>query len=412
MYLASGGAVTTNETSLQKGSDSGREQAFRAGPVVLAIGVAISAVLPVFLTGALAVQIKKDLNFTPSLLGAAVAIFFLFAALSSFISGRWSHRVNGALAIKMCMIASSAVLVGIGTIARNYGIFVILLAISGVVNGTLQPHINLFITHAIPRRRQGFAFGVKQAAVPLATFLAGLAVPTLALTAGWRYAYLAAAPLGVVFFFLVPKSILPADAGGVRMSFDRPSAAPIVMLAIGMGLGTGAANSFGAFVVSFAVHAGWKPGLAGLLIVFGSVVGVVTRVGHGLWADKRRGKHFLVAAWSVAIGAGGYLMFAIGYGWLIIPATVISYGAGWGWNGLFIFGVVRNFTKHAGYATGTVQAGAYIGSVLGPLAFGFAVEQAGYRLAWGLAALSGFLAAFAVGIARRLVLSDQPGAVG
>lgn len=404
--------MTTNETSLQNSPGSGTEEAFRVGPVVLAIGVAISAVLPVFLTGALAVQIKEDLNFTPSLLGAAVAIFFLFAALSSFISGHLSHRVNGARVIKQCMIASSVVLLAIGTIARNYEIFVVLLAIGGIVNGTLQPHINLFVTHAIPRRRQGFAFGVKQAAVPLATFLAGLAVPVLALTVGWRYAYLAAAPLGVFFFFLVPKSILPASAETGNLSSDRPSAAPIVMLAIGMGLGTGAANSFGAFVVSFAVHSGWKPGLAGLLIVFGSIIGVVTRVGHGLWADMRHGKHFLVAAWSVAFGGVGYLMFAVGYGWLIIPATVIGYGAGWGWNGLFIFGVVRNFTKFAGYATGTVQAGAYIGSVLGPLAFGFIVEEAGYRLAWGLAALSGFLAAFAVGIARRLVISDQPGAVG
>ena len=404
--------MTTNETSFQNGSGTGTDETFRVGPVVLAIGVAISAVLPVFLTGALAVQIKKDLSFTPSLLGAAVAVFFLFAALSSFISGQWSHRVNGARVIRQCMIASSAVLVGIGTVARNYGIFVVLLAIGGIVNATLQPHINLFVTHAIPRRRQGFAFGVKQAAVPLATFLAGLAVPVLALTVGWRYAYLAAAPLGVLFYFLVPKSILPADAENASVSSDRPSAAPIVMLAIGMGLGTGAANSFGAFVVSFAVHSGWKPGLAGLLIVFGSIVGVVTRIGHGLWADKRYGKHFLVAAWSVAIGGVGYLMFAIGNGWLIVPATVIGYGAGWGWNGLFIFGVVRNFTKYAGYATGTVQAGAYIGSVLGPLAFGFTVEQAGYRLAWGLAGLSGFLAAFAVGLARRLVVSDQPGAVG
>jgi len=105
-------------------------------------------------------------------------------------------------------------------------------------------------------------------------------------------------------------------------------------------------------------------------------------------------------------------MFALGYGWLIVPATIISYGAGWGWNGLFIFGTVRNFPNHAGYATGTVQAGAYIGSVLGPLAFGFVVERTGYQLAWELAAISGFAAALAVWIARRLVISSQPDAVG
>ena len=404
--------MASNEASLRVEPGAIEDGPFRMSPIVLAIGIAISAVLPVFLTGALAVQIRRNLDFTPSLLGAAVAVFFLFAALASFVSGHLSHRIDGSYVIKYCMLLSSAVLVAIGTMTVNYVIFVVLLAVGGAVNGALQPHINVFISHVIPRRRQGFAFGVKQAAVPLATFLAGLAVPTVALTIGWHYAYLAMAPLGIVLFFLLPKSLAPADREGRTLVSERPAAAPIVMLAIGMGLGTGAANSFGAFVVSFAVHAGWKPGLAGLLIVFGSVVGVIARVGNGIAADRRRGKHFLVALWSIGLGGLGYLMFSAGYTWLIIPATVICYGAGWGWNGLFIFAVVRNFTKHAGYATGTVQSGAYIGSVLGPLAFGFVVERFGYQFAWALAAGSAFLAALAVEIARHLIISSQADVVG
>ncbi|TAN20428.1 MAG: MFS transporter [Actinomycetota bacterium] len=405
--------MTSSEFSSNTEDRDITSEPMRPRPILLAIGIAISAVLPVFLTGALAVQIKRDLDFTPSHLGAAVAVFFLFAALSSFISGRISHRVNDAKVIRACMIASSLVLLGIGTVARNYPVLVVLLAVAGTINGSLQPSINLFISRAIPRRRQGLAFGVKQAAVPLATFLAGLAVPTIALTIGWRYAFLGVAPLGIIFFFMSPRSIQPVEDLPANIAeAERPSAAPILMLAIGMGLGTGAANAFAAFLVSFAVHAGWKPGLAGLLIVFGSVIGVTARVGHGLLADRRHGRHFLFATWSAAIGGLGYLMFVLGYGWLIIPATVVSYGAGWGWNGLFIFAVVRNFTKFAGYATGTVQSGAYIGSVIGPLGFGFAVEKAGYPFAWSLAALSAFAAAIAVAIARRLVLSREPGAVG
>lgn len=157
------------------------------------------------------------------------------------------------------------------------------------------------------------------------------------------------------------------------------------MLAIGMGLGTGAANSLGAFIVSSLVHSGWNPGVAGLLTVGGSIIGASARIGNGLLADQRRGRHFPVAAWSVGIGSLGYFMSVLGYGWLIIPALIVSYGAGWGWNGSFIFGAVRNFTKYAGYATGTVQSGAYVGSVLGPLAFGLVVEHAGYSAAWTMA---------------------------
>ena len=54
---------------------------------------------------------------------------------------------------------------------------------------------NLGRTHRIlragqvPAGRQGLSFGVKQAAIPVSTLLAGAAVPTVALTLGWRWAF-------------------------------------------------------------------------------------------------------------------------------------------------------------------------------------------------------------------------------
>lgn len=396
-------------TDVNEGPDG-----FSFAPVILVIGIAVSAVMPVFLTGALAVQIRKDLNLSPSLLGTAVATFFAFAALSSYTAGRISHRTNGSRTMKICLIASSLTLFGIGTVARNYYVFLVFLAISGVINGSLQPPVNIFISHVIPKRRQGFAYGVKQAAVPMATLLAGLAVPLVALTIGWRFAYIGASPLGVILFFFVPKSVAPSSQSNQNVipSPQRPSAAPIAMLALAMGLGTGAANSLGAFIVTSLVHSGWNPGMAGLLTVVGSAVGASARIGNGLLADKRRGRHFLFAAWSAVIGAFGYLMLMLGYGWLVVPAIIISYGAGWGWNGLFIFGVVRNFTKFAGYATGTVQSGAYVGSVLGPLAFGIVVEKASYSAAWAMALCCSLAASGAILIGRRLTMSRDPMAVG
>lgn len=405
--------MKSNEVFTGSASDEASDVHFHLAPVFLAIGIAVSAVMPVFLTGALAVQIRRDVDLSPSHLGAAVATFFAFAALSSFVSGRLSHRIDGAGVIKVNLIASSLVLVGIAAVAKTYIVYLMFLAASGIINGTLQPSINLFLSHVIPERRQGFAFGVKQAAVPVSTFLAGVSVPVIALTVGWRFAFFAAAPLGLILFFLAPSSILPSDSRGRHSAGpERPSGSAIAVLALAMGLGTGAANSFGAFLVSYVVHAGWHPGYAGLLTVVGSFIGVGARIGNGLWADRRTGKHFLVALWSLLIGGLGYLMFATGYGWIIIPATIISYGAGWGWNGLFIFGVVRNFTRYAGYATGTVQSGAYVGSVLGPLVFGLVVERLGYPAAWTFGACSALAAAGAIAVARRMIIKVRPGAVG
>lgn len=406
--------MTSEDIEISYGATNINTNNFRAAPVVLVVGMAVSAVLPVFLTGALAVQIRRDMNLSPSLLGTAVATFFAFAALSSFTAGRISHKTNGSRTMRICLIASSLTLLGLGTVARDYYIFLAFLAIAGVINGSLQPPINIFISHVIPKRRQGFAYGVKQAAVPVATLLAGMAVPIVALTIGWRFAYVGASPLGIILFFFVPKSVSPPppEGGDSLDSPKRPSAAPIAMLALAMGLGTGAANSLGAFIVSSLVHSGWNPGVAGLLTVAGSAVGASARIGNGLLADRRNGKHFLFAAWSALIGGLGYLMFVLGYAWLIIPAIIISYGAGWGWNGLFIFGVVRNFTKYAGYATGTVQSGAYVGSVLGPLAFGIVVEKAGYSAAWTMAMLFSIAAAGAIVIGRRLTIANDPMAVG
>lgn len=386
---------------------------FALKPVFLAIGITVSAVLPVFLTGALAVQIRRDLELTPSRLGAAVATFFAFAALFSFLSGRYAHRIDRGKILKVGLVCSSVILAGIAVFATTYPVFVGFLALSGIVNGSIQPPVNIFLSHVIPKGRQGFAFGVKQAAVPVSTLLAGLAVPTIALTIGWRYAFLAAAPFGVILLLIVSGTSLSLDTkDGPGLTSDRPPLAPIVVLGIAMGLGTGAANAFGAFFVSYVVRSGWSPGAAGILAVVGSILGVLARVGNGILADKRRGRHFLVAAWSAGIGGIGYLFFVVGLRWLIVPATVISYVAGWGWNGLFIFAVVRNFTRFAGYATGTVQSGAYIGSVLGPLAFGFIVESAGYSVAWTFAAASAFGAALSIALARKMIMSSQSQAVG
>ncbi|MST35344.1 MFS transporter, partial [Acidimicrobiaceae bacterium USS-CC1] len=72
------------------------------------------------------------------------------------------------------------------------------LVAGGLANGAMQPAVNLLLARTVDDRRQGLAFGVKQAAIPTSTLLSGLAVPALALTVGWHVAYLVAAGLALL----------------------------------------------------------------------------------------------------------------------------------------------------------------------------------------------------------------------
>lgn len=375
-------------------------------PILLGISMTTMSSIPVFLTGALGVQIRNDLRLNASQLGGAVAVFFAFASLTSISSGRIAERSGFVRIMRLCAVLSVAALCGIGLFSRTYLMLLLFLALAGVVNGALQPAVNLFLSNVVPLSRQGTAFGIKQAAIPVSTFLSGLSVPAIALTIGWRYAYLIAAPLGLILYFLIPKN---AQNQIRDKSEQNPRAtvylAPLMVLALAMGLGSSAANALAAFIVSSSVHNGWSPGAAGLLVVLGSVTGISARLLNGFLADRRNGRHLAVTAWMVGTGAMGYLMLSLGMSWLIVPATIISYGAGWGWNGLFNFAVIWNYPKSAGYATGITQAGAYIGSVAGPIIFGLIVDRSGYGLGWVVDAVEAFLAAAAMVIARSMILS-------
>jgi predicted MFS family arabinose efflux permease len=97
-------------------------------------------------------------------------------------------------------------------------------------------------------------------------------------------------------------------------------------------------------------------------------------------------RHLRTVAVLVAVGVAGYLALGSGIADLLIPATLLAFGAGWGYNGLFNLAVVRAFPQSPARATGITQIGTYIGGMVGPLGFGLLVDHQGYDLAWILCA--------------------------
>ncbi|WP_276961995.1 MFS transporter [Ferrimicrobium acidiphilum] len=373
--------------------------------LVFAISSTTVATLPVFLTGALGVEISKSLALKPSQLGLLIGAFFASATLSSVTSGKISESHGGTFIIRLGVVSTAIWTLAIFVFAHSFLQFLVFLIFAGITNGAIQPAVNVYVANAIPRSRQGFAFGVKQAAIPVSTLLSGLAVPLVALTLGWHYAYLGTALLGILLAITLPKN---ANAARYVETVAAPKKTykilPLVVLAAAMALGAGAANALGAFLVEDAVRVGWSPADAGLLVVLGSLAGMISRVINGHLADKRGGRHFVVTAQMIFLGSLGYAMLAFHISYLILPATVITYGLGWGWNGLFNYAVIKTHPQSAGRATGTTQSGAYIGSVFGPILFGFVAQHYSFNLAWYLAAASAVVSAGTMVLGRHLIV--------
>jgi len=238
--------------------------------------------------------------------------------------------------------------------------------------------------------------------VPAATLLAGLAVPVVGLTIGWRWSFaLAGAAV------LLAMAVVPSDPIGARKAadgdHDRATAALVVM-AVAAALGAGTANALGAFLVGSAVDRGVAAGLAGLTLSLGGAVGVVVRVLGGWLADRRDGGHLAVVGGMLASGAVGLALLAVPAAWALVVGTILGFGLGWSWPGVLTFAVVRLNPTAPAAATGITQAGVYAGGGLGPLAFGALVHVTSYAVSWLVAAATMVLAALLMLVGRAMLI--------
>jgi MFS family permease len=70
-------------------------------PTAAAVGVTVIGLLPVYLLGGLAVQVREELAVGRTGLGALVAAFFLGAAAGSLLGGRYADRLGGARVMRV-----------------------------------------------------------------------------------------------------------------------------------------------------------------------------------------------------------------------------------------------------------------------------------------------------------------------
>jgi MFS family permease len=384
---------------------AGSRQAGTAAVAVTTVGV-----LPVYMVGVLWVQLREDLGFGPSLLGLLVAAFFGSSAVSALTAGTVVRRFGTSPVVRLSALVGAASMLLIAVGAQHTAVLVGALVLAGWGNGIGQPASNDLIARAVSASRHGLAYGTKQAAIPLGTMLAGVAVPTVAIPWGWRPAFALGAGLALFVTLIVPAgarlrppgSSEPSEAAG---PFRRP---PLFVLAAGLMLGAATGNAMGSFFVATAVDGGISPASAGVLAAVASGAGAAARIAFGWLADKVRTKWLLVVAAQMAIGGLSYALLGTGVEVLIAAGAVLGYCTGWAWAGLSTFSVARMHPGMAARATSITQGGMGAGAALGPLVFGLVVSASSYAVAWYATAATSVVAGAVIVQGRRMLMRERP----
>lgn len=379
------------------------------GPVAFGI---VAAILPVFLLGSLSIEIRGELGYGEATAGLILAAFFGASAVVSSRIGRVIDRVGPRRGLSVALAGVLVLQLLIGATARHPAVLALMAAAAGVCNATAQLSANVFIARDLPPQRQGLGFAVKQSAMPGASLVAGLTLPAIALTVGWRWVFVLGAVLAGAAMFLV-RSRLPIDEpqsaehATAAAEEDPPPRGALGSLAVAAAFSTAAAITLGGFFVESAIDAGIDAGIAGLAFAVGSLVSILVRLGVGIAADRRPGNLLGVVAAMLALGALTSMWFTWRSPAVQLIGVPLAFGAGWAWPGLFNLSVVRAAPRFPGRATGITQTGTYVGGAAGPIIFGAMAESAGYTAAWWLAAALGLGAAAAV-LVGRSVLTGVP----
>ncbi len=357
------------------------EQIRSGASVLLAVGGVVTVgVLPVFLVGGLAVQLRADLGLSVAMVGLAGSVFFAVSALTARPLADVTERIGPTVALRLATAGSVVCLLALAA-APSVGWLLVALCLAGAPTALSQPAANALLMARIPSERRGFAFAVKQSAIPAATLLAGLAVPSVALTLGWRWVFVIGGALGLAAVLTVPRTpwtrpVPHEHSGGASAGLL------LVALAGVTALGAAAANAMGTFVTISAVDVGYDEAAAGLGLALGSAVGLTCRLVAGMVADRARPDLFRMVTGMLGLGSVGFALLALGEPVTFLIGLVLGFGAGWAWPGVFNYAVAARFPERVATATSVTQTGVYVGAAAGPLLFGLIAEQFAAPAAW------------------------------
>jgi MFS family permease len=374
--------------------------------VARAVGVLAACYLPGFISAATVDEIREDFPLGQATLGAAFAIYWGVAAVTSTPAARLTERIGPVAAIRIAGFIAAASCAAIAAFARSAPALMVLLAVGGTSISLAAPAANVIIVDGIRTGRRATVFAISQSSPPLGILLAGLAVPTLAQPLGWRPVYLSAAGLALCASLLIRR--VPRHEVAARpVTVDRPSLRPLALIMVGVTAGNAAVGGMNAFLIDAASSAGVTHTAAAGVLVLGAGLTIVARVVVGVRADRSGRDPLPAVAMLLGGGAIGYALLAADIPALFVVGALFALVFGWVWISLFTYAVASRYATSVGPATGVMQTGFFAGGVLGPVGVGLIVESSSFSTGWLVLAVAMLIAAATVAVGRR-ALPDHP----
>jgi predicted MFS family arabinose efflux permease len=343
-----------------------------------------------------------ELGFGAAALGLLIATFRGTSSGTTFLWGKATDRLGAVVALRLATIVSAVSCAGVA-LSGSYASLLAWMIIGGTGIAIALPASNRLVVNSVPLARRGLGFGIKQSSLPAASVLAGLSVPLIALTVGWRYAFW----LGSVLSIAVLLAIGRRSPEARRAARERSKPPPvdqrglILVMAVAFGIGNFASSAMPAFYVDAAVKAGTTASVAGTVLAVAGLSAIAVRFSSGMASDKLKSGHLRLCAALLAIGATGQALLATGQPTPMAIGVLVGMAGVWGVNGIFWYAVMRAYPTAPGTATGVVATIGHAGGTLGPLVFGGIVETSSYAAAWTVSGFAAIAAATAMLFASR-----------
>ena len=351
-------------------------------PMAAAVVYVMTGVLPLYLTSAQIISLEADLGFDPGKLGFATATYFGSAALMAPTAGRFirKHGASPGLRLGAALAGTAAIIAALSPV---WWVLPIATAVSGVANSFMQVGTNILLVQIAASDRQAISFGAKQAAIPMASSLAGVLLPVVGILIGWRWSFVFAALMAATVGSFVPDVPLLTTERRPARAGRAPIPRPLIFLAIAGACGGAAGNAVALFVVPSAVDVGMSEGLAGMVLAMSSTLVVVIRIGSGWLTDRRRTSGHYEMATLLALGVIGCAFLAISTTIpLYLAAMTMAMIGSWGWPGLVYYTVTSTNSDQPARASGVVLAGNRTGTLIGPFVVGLLANRENYGAAW------------------------------
>jgi len=344
---------------------------------------------------AMAPVISADLNLSAAEFGAFVSTYYAAQATGSMPAGAITDRfgVGRTLVFAHCLMAIAAVTLAI---ADGYVQCLGAMFLMGFGYCMTNPSTARGVLDWFPRERRGTAMGLKQVGVPIGGVIAA-GNGALAAYVNWQmimWGVAAAMVLNGIYCLVLVrhhvalppdqrKSIV-ANMGDVLKDWNFNVYAILNGL-----LNVGQTNFFGFLTLFLTTVAKASQEVAGLSIGLAQTASAAARIGWGVVSDKHFvGKRGQLVAWicgasavflaaMALVGPGPGLYMGLGLA-VALGITIASFAP-------VAQAIVVEAVEPrlAGSAMGVNMVGVHIGGMLGPVMFGWVVDNwGGYDAAW------------------------------